>query len=214
MFRSVDFPGFEGVFEAGHVNSGGDAVGDELDAFKFEAGALLVGGGAAEFDFAAGAEDAMPGERVGWVSAEEAGYGAMVAGVSGCGGYCSVGADLACGDGEDHAAEGKVTLLIGEEGRAEELALGALEKKLVEGRLSRQTLLCGFCCRLCRHGSGAVNLLGLHTVTLWEDFFGRAKCVRQPPRRPWATAINPRITLTVQSCQNEAMRAPDGLVGT
>jgi hypothetical protein len=124
-----DFPRLEGVFESLHI----DTAGEELDAFQFEAGALLVGGGSAEFDVAAGAEDAMPGERVRWIGAEETGDGAMIARVSGCGCDCSVSADFAGGDGEDHAAEGEVALFVRAEGRAEELAFAAFEEELIHG---------------------------------------------------------------------------------
>jgi hypothetical protein len=128
----VDLPGFEGVFVAVHVDARVDAARDELDTFKLEAGALFAGGRSAEFDFAAGTEDAMPGERVGRIGAEKAGNGAMIARISGCGGDCAVGADFACGDGKDHAAEGEVALVIWAEGRAEELAFAALEEELID----------------------------------------------------------------------------------
>jgi hypothetical protein len=115
------------VLEAVH----GDAPRYELDAFQPEASALLVGGGSLQLDLAARAEDAMPGERVRRIGAQQAGYGAVIARVSGSGGDSTIGAYLARGDGEDHTTEGEVALLVRTDGIAEKVAFAALEEELV-----------------------------------------------------------------------------------
>ncbi len=92
------------MLEAVHV----DAVVAEVDTFELEAGALFGCGWRGKLDVATGADDAVPGELVGWVGAKEAGDGSMVEGVAGGGSDVAVGADSAGRDGEDDAAEGEV----------------------------------------------------------------------------------------------------------
>ena len=102
-------PAAQSVFAALHV----DACAGEPDTFHAETAALLEGGVVVEFDVAARAEDAVPGQGIGGVDAEEARDGAMVEGVTGGRGNFAVRADFARRDGEDDAAEGSVAILIG-----------------------------------------------------------------------------------------------------
>ncbi len=127
LLPGVDFPGLEGVLEVRHV----DSFAGELDALELEAGALFVGRVAAQLDLAADAEDAMPRELVDWLMAQEFGDGSVIARVAGGRGYSAIGADLAGGDGEDHVAEGLVTLFVLAESIAQQGSLAAGDGELV-----------------------------------------------------------------------------------
>jgi hypothetical protein len=100
------------VLVEGHV----DPLALELYAFEAKTEALLVGCVAFEFDFAAGAYDALPGKFLELGAAEEFGYSSVVERVACGGGYFAVGGDFALGDRADDAAEGGVAGFIGAEG--------------------------------------------------------------------------------------------------
>jgi hypothetical protein len=80
-----------------------DFSASELDAFGFQANALLGSGFAGEQDFSAGSEDSMPGEAA-FGFAEGPGDSAGVAGESGGCGDGSVGGDFASGNFRDDFA--------------------------------------------------------------------------------------------------------------
>jgi hypothetical protein len=84
-----------------------DAPAAEVDAFHFEAHALFVGHFAFEFDFAAGANHALPGERVAGFS-QDLRHLAVVKGISGGGGDLAVGGNFAAGDLADDAADSSI----------------------------------------------------------------------------------------------------------
>src|SRR5581483_3639852 len=111
----IEFPGAEAVLVGGDV----DALADEMDAFHFEAHALLEAGFVLELDFAAGADYTLPGEAV-VAAAEEGGDVAVIEGVAGGGGDLAVGRDFAFRNRADRFAEGVVAL--GAFGGAHQLA--------------------------------------------------------------------------------------------
>lgn len=124
-----------------------DAFAAKVDAFHFEARALLFCCVAVKFDFAACAQDTVPGEYVGWVGAQEAGYRSVVEGIAGGCSDSTVGADPAAGDGQDDAAEGCVAQLVGGGAVAQDSSL-ELPGGQGEGHARRR--------RLAGHGFGLV----------------------------------------------------------
>ena len=108
------------------------AAGIELNAFEPKARALFARSRSLQFDLAAGAEHTMPGQAVGRIDAQEPSHCAVVARIPGCSGDGAVGADFTCGDGKNHAPECKLALLAGTNGIAQQLALTALEKELIQ----------------------------------------------------------------------------------
>ena len=112
----------------------GDSLATERHAFKFQTCSLFAGGVVVELDLSAGPDNAVPGQVINGKDAQQACHGTVIARVaSGC---CnsSVGADLAWGDGEDHASEGDVAWFVGARGFSEEVPFGPLGRELIHGR--------------------------------------------------------------------------------
>jgi hypothetical protein len=119
------------VFVDFHV----DALAAKLYALHREAEALLGCSFAPELDFAAGADDALPGKALKGSVAEQAGDGSVIEGIA-CGGSdFAVGRNLAFGDGADDAAEGVVALLVFAETVFEDASLEILwDGRMAHGR--------------------------------------------------------------------------------
>jgi hypothetical protein len=87
------FPGFEAVLVLFHI----DTPAGKGDALHLQAQPLFDGDIHAGLDFSSGADYSLPGEGS-MGMAEQAGGGAMVERIPGCGGYLTIGGDLSFWD--------------------------------------------------------------------------------------------------------------------
>jgi hypothetical protein len=121
-----------------------DTLAGEANAFEGKARALFPGGRSAQLYFAACAQYAMPGKLISGVGAQKPGYGTVIARIAGSRGNSAVGADLAGGNGENHAAKGAIARLVRSQGILEQSAFGLLHGERVDGDGAGWRLLAGF----------------------------------------------------------------------